>query len=54
VTHIPGASLHDEVVLIGSQGTESITAEDIADLTGTIGYEVLTSISPRVHRVYAD
>ena len=54
VTHIPGVSLHDEVVLIGSQGTESITAEDIADITGTIGYEVLTSISPRVHRVYAD
>lgn len=54
VTHIPGVSLHDEVVLIGSQGTESITAEDIADMTNTIGYEVLTSISPRVHRVYTN
>ncbi|HPS57912.1 MAG TPA: alanine racemase [Spirochaetota bacterium] len=54
VTHIPGVSLHDEVVLIGSQGTESITAEDIADKTSTIGYEVLTSISPRVHRIYTN
>lgn len=54
VTHIPGVCLHDEVILIGSQGKESITAEDIADLTGTIGYEVLTSISPRVHRVYTN
>lgn len=52
VTRIPGVSLHDEVVLIGAQGTECITAEDIADMTNTIGYEVLTSISPRVHRVY--
>lgn len=52
VTHIPGVSLHDEVILIGSQGTESITAEDIADKINTIGYEVLTSISPRVHRIY--
>lgn len=52
VTHISGVALHDEVVLIGSQGAESITAEDIADMTSTIGYEVLTSISPRVHRIY--
>jgi len=52
VTDIPGVSLHDEVVLIGSQGGMNISAEEIADRTGTIGYEVLTSISPRVHRVY--
>lgn len=54
VTDIPGVSLHDEAVLIGSQGNETITAEDIADLTGTIGYEVMTSISARVPRVYRE
>ena len=54
VTHIPGVSLHDEVVIIGTQGEESITAEEIADMTDTIGYEVLTSISPRVHRIYTE
>ncbi len=42
----------DEVVLIGEQGQERITAEDIAKLTGTISYEVLTSISSRVPRIY--
>ena len=54
VTEIPGVSLHDKAVLIGSQGNETITAEDIADLTGTIGYEVMTSISARVPRVYGE
>ena len=42
----------DEVVLIGSQGSESITADDVAKLTGTISYEVLTAISSRVPRIY--
>jgi alanine racemase len=42
----------DDVVLLGKQGKESITARDIADKTGTIPYEVLTSIGERVKRVY--
>lgn len=42
----------DEAVLIGSQGGETITAEEIASLTGTIGYEVVCGISKRVPRVY--
>ena len=41
----------DEVVLIGSQGSEEITATEWADLTGTIAYEVVCGISPRVERV---
>ena len=41
----------DEVVLIGRQGTEQITATEIAGRLGTIAYEVLTSISSRVPRV---
>jgi len=52
VTDIPGADLNSEVVLIGSQGKEKITAADIAEKTGTIPYEVLTSIGQRVRRVY--
>lgn len=54
VTDIPGVSLHDQVILIGSQGNEAISADDIADMTGTIGYEVLTSISARVPRIYTE
>ena len=43
--------LGDEVVLIGRQGTEEITATEIAERLGTIGYEVLTGLGSRVDRV---
>lgn len=42
----------DEVVLIGKQGNEHITAEEIADKVGTINYEVTCRISKRVPRKY--
>ena len=40
----------DEVVLIGSQGADQITATEIAQRLGTIAYEILTGISSRVPR----
>jgi alanine racemase len=40
----------DEVVLLGRQGDEEITADEWADLLGTISYEVLCGIGPRVPR----
>ena len=43
----------DDAVLIGRQGSEQITADDIAKLTGTIGYEIVCGISQRVPRVCA-
>lgn len=52
VTDIPGVTYKSEVVLIGKQGKLRITAEDIANKTGTIPYEVLTSIGQRIKRVY--
>ncbi len=42
--------LGDDVVLLGSQGDETITAEEWADRLGTISYEVLCGIGPRVPR----
>jgi len=42
----------DEVVLLGSQGNEQITAWDWATLAGTIAYEVLCGIGPRVRKIY--
>lgn len=42
----------DEAVLIGRQGSSSITADDWADRLGTISYEVVCSIGPRVPRRY--
>lgn len=52
VTENPTVKLGDEVILIGRQGMEKITAQDIATLTGTIPYEVLCNIGRRVKRVY--
>jgi alanine racemase len=42
----------DEVVLIGAQGDEVISADDVAHKLGTISYEVLCAINPRVPRMY--
>ncbi|MDP1993627.1 MAG: alanine racemase [Ignavibacteria bacterium] len=44
----------DEVILIGGDGNNSITAEELADWAGTIPYEILTNINTRVPRVYLD
>jgi alanine racemase len=46
------ARLGDEVVLIGRQGDDAITANEIGELLGTIGYEVTCALSPRVPRRY--
>jgi alanine racemase len=50
----PGASVRpgDEVVLIGRQGDAVVTADDWAGRVGTISYEILCGIGPRVPRVY--
>jgi alanine racemase len=43
----------DEVVLIGQQGDEQVTAAEWADRLGTIAYEVLCAVSARVPRLPA-
>jgi alanine racemase len=50
VTEIAGVEAGDEVVLIGAQGSETITAHDHARATDTIPWEVFTRIGPRVAR----
>jgi alanine racemase len=42
----------DEVILLGKQGQQEITADDLASMVGTISYEILTNINSRVPRVY--
>jgi alanine racemase len=42
----------DEVVLIGSQGGERVTADELGALAGTIGYEIVSVIGRRVPREY--
>jgi alanine racemase len=49
---VPDAAAGDEVVLIGRQGEEQITAEEVAQRWGTINYEVVCGIGSRVPRVY--
>ncbi len=50
-----GTAYHgDEVILIGSDGRNTITCEDLADWSGTIPYEILTNINTRVPRVYLE
>jgi len=54
VTETAGVAMGDEVVLIGEQGGEKITADNMADLRQTISYEVLCDIAARVPRVMVD
>jgi alanine racemase len=51
VTSIPGVQAGDEVVLIGAQGDDVITVEDVAARLGAINYEVVSALLARVPRV---
>ena len=51
VTDIPGVQLEEEVVLLGRQGQERISAEHLASLCGTINYEIVTRINPKIPRI---
>ncbi len=50
----PDADVHpgDEAVLLGAQGDERIAPDEWAAVLGTIGYEVVCAIGPRVERRY--
>ena len=52
VSEIEGVNPGDEVVLIGQQGDEEITADELADLAETINYEIVTRINPYSRRFY--
>ncbi len=52
VGHIPDVRVGDAVTLIGRQGNEAVTADDLAAKLDTINYEIVTSVAGRVPRVY--
>ena len=52
VSDLPEAAVGDEVVLMGRQGDEEISATDLAELAGTINWEIVTRVASRVKRVY--
>ena len=51
VTDIPEVGLEDEVVLLGAQGEERISAEQVAAWCGTIAYEIVSRIHPSLPRI---
>lgn len=52
VSQVPGCALGDEAVLLGRQGSERISSQEMAAWADTINYEIMTGISKRVPRVY--
>lgn len=52
VTGLADIPIEEEVVILGRQGKERITAEEHAEWLGTINYEITCMISHRVPRVY--
>jgi alanine racemase len=53
VSGVPEVEVGDAATLIGADGGDRIRAEEVARWSGTISYEVLTSIGARVERVYS-
>jgi alanine racemase len=51
VTNIANVKLEDEAILLGKTSNQEITAEDIAQKTSTINYEITTKISPLLPRI---
>jgi alanine racemase len=51
---VPGVEVGDVATLIGEEGEERITVDEVAELAGTIGYEILTGLSSRLPRVWLD
>ena len=52
VTDVPDVKQGDEVILIGKQGDCEITVDEIADIAGTINYEIVCGINKRVPRIF--
>ena len=52
LTDVPEAQLGDEAVLLGTQGTDCITVQELARLSGTVTYDVLAGFRGRLPRVY--
>ena len=52
VTDVPDVKVGDEVIIMGSDGKNTISAEDIAKATGTISYEIVCAFGQRLPKVY--
>ena len=52
VTDISGVKEGDEVIIMGTDGSNTILADDIADTTGTINYEIVCAFGQRLPKIY--
>lgn len=52
VTHIDGVSFGDKVTLVGCDGNEEITIEDLSEISGRFNYEFICDLGKRIPRVY--
>jgi alanine racemase len=52
VGNIPDVEMEDEVVIFGRQDNASIAADELASQLNTINYEIVSTIMPRVNRIY--
>ena len=52
VTDVPDVREGDTATIFGTDGSESISVDELAEKAGTISYEMLCAVSPRVPRVY--
>jgi alanine racemase len=52
ITGVPDVELGDTATLIGGDGEHRITLDEVAELAGTISYEVLTGLTNRIHRIW--
>ncbi|MCQ4636650.1 alanine racemase [Anaerovorax odorimutans] len=54
VTDVPGVKPGDEVIIMGSDGENTILADDIGDATGTINYEIVCAFGQRLPKIYIE
>jgi alanine racemase len=52
ISDVPGAGVGDVATLLGAEGPETIALDELAELAGTISYEVLTGFTPRLPRIW--
>ncbi len=51
---VPDIKTGDEVILMGSQGDETLGADELANRINTINYEIVSALTSRVKKVYSD
>ena len=51
ITELQGVKIGDVATLIGKDGGQAITLDEVADVAQTVSYEILTGLTPRLPRV---